>query len=180
MAESWYLGLSNPSNWGCWVHQNIDGHHDHLVDGTMLLLLVHCPCSGSTCQTFMVSAHKPPQSVYETLDNLFQAFFEEALGCFLRILKSFLLNLTIMILTPPPVLEDKLVHMMVVAITIPYHLNRIKLTVELWKKDAHMPFGVNVNFEHGRLVLEIILVTKETSHATIYVFDGVYWWTFCM
>ena len=155
MAESWYLGLSNPSNWGCWVHQDINGHHDHLVDGTMLLLLAHC--SGSACQTLIVSAHK--SLVYGRLNNLFWDFFEEALARFLHILKSFLLNLTIMVFTP----------------LILYHLNRIKLAVELWKKGAHMPFGVNVSFEHGRLVLEIILVTKKTGHATICVFNGAYW-----
>ena len=96
MAESWYLGLSNPSNWGCWVHQDINGHHDHLVDGTMLLLIAHC--SGSACQTLIVSAHK--SLVYGRLNNLFWDFFEEALARFLHILKSFLLNLTIMVFTP--------------------------------------------------------------------------------
>jgi hypothetical protein len=45
--------------------------------------------------------------VYETLDHLFQAFFKEALGCFLRILESFLLDLAITVLTPSPVLVAK-------------------------------------------------------------------------
>jgi hypothetical protein len=64
--------------------------------------------------------------------------------------------------------------MMVVRITIPYHLDRIKFAMELWKKDALMPSGVNVSFEHGRLILEIILLTEKTGHTTICVFDGAY------
>jgi len=45
--------------------------------------------------------------------------------------------------------------------------------MELWEKDALMSSGVNVSFEHGRLILEIILLT-ETGHAIICVFNGAY------
>jgi len=62
---------------------------------------------------------------------------------------------------------------MVVRIIISYYLDRIQLTMELWEKDALMSSGVNVSFEHGRLILEIILLT-ETGHAIICVFNGAY------
>ena len=47
MAESWALGFGNPSNQGCRVHQDVDGHHDSLIDCPVLLLLAHSPCSCS-------------------------------------------------------------------------------------------------------------------------------------
>jgi hypothetical protein len=56
----WDLGFGNPSNRDCRVHQDINGHHDCLIDRPVLLLLAHSPCSSSTCQTLTVSAHKLP------------------------------------------------------------------------------------------------------------------------
>jgi len=59
---------------------------------TVLLLLMHCPHSSSTCQTLRVSTYELPQLVYEMLDNHFWAFFKEVLGYFLCILKVFFLT----------------------------------------------------------------------------------------
>jgi hypothetical protein len=95
------LSFGNCSNRGCRVHQDIDDHHDHLINCPVLLLLA---CSSSAGQSLAVRTHKPPRSVYETLYNLFWAFFKEALLRFLGVLEGFLLHFVISVLTPTPVL----------------------------------------------------------------------------
>ena len=119
------LGFSNPSNRSCRIHQDIDGHHDPLIYCPVLLLLAHSPSSGSTCQTLAVSTHKPPQSVYETLYDLFQAFFEEVLSHFLGVLKGFFLHFTIMVLAPTPVLTPFSACIITFGTQSMYHLNGI-------------------------------------------------------
>jgi hypothetical protein len=98
------LSFGNCSNRSCRVHQDIDDHHDHLINCPVLLLLAHSPCSSSAGQSLAIRTHKPPQSVYETLYNLFRAFFKEVLLRFLGVLEGFLLHFAISVLTPTPVL----------------------------------------------------------------------------
>jgi len=55
------------------------------------------------------------------------------------------------------------------------YFNQIKLTMKLGKKNTNMITRMNVLFEEGYLVSEIILLTEELSHATIIILKWADW-----
>jgi len=87
------------------VDNGIQVHHCPLGNCAVTLLLANCPRRGFSGEWNPISIHKPPRAIDEFPNDVNRAWVERSQCRILCILECLLLNLTISVLDPSPVLK---------------------------------------------------------------------------
>ena len=110
--------------------------------------------------------HKPPGVIEELSDDFIWASVQILKSCPFRVFKFYFVHFLILSFAPPPVLCDlkhqNKQHSREVNV---YHLDWIKLTVELWKEHTQMSLSSDGLLEEWNLRSEIFLLAEEVSYA---------------
>ena len=161
------------------VENGIQMHHGSLR-GTMTFLLAHGPLCGLSRKSHTICRWPSPWPIDETSDYLDRTCIKSILSGGFGFFERVLVDLTIPILSPTPILQlIEIKSVNVLKAQWAYHLNGIEFTVKFRQEYTLMAGLSDYHFKHGNLVRKILLLAEKASHAAIIVLERTNWRTFC-